>query len=431
MNKDITWLFFDLNSYFASVEQQENPELMGRPIAVVPVEAETTCAIAASYEAKAFGIKTGTIIKEARKLCPNLITVPAHHSLYVDYHHRIIESVAKHIPINKIWSIDELSSHLPPRLRSVEEASKIAHKIKRSLAEDIGPAIRCSIGLAPNSFLAKIASNMQKPDGLIALRRSDLPYPLLSLKLRDLPGIGANMEKRLNLANIHEIIDIWNLQPKQARQIWGSVGGERFWYNLRGLEIPDLPTQKNIIGHSRVLPPQYRTPDWALYIARHLTIKAVHRLRESPYLARDFNLSIRGNINGENYKKWSKSLRLTNPSNDYIGFSNALNELWGYFIAQTKPKFLNKVAISLGNLAQKNQITPDLFSSQTKDNHNKALSTAFDKIHKKYGIKSLEFGGKPERLTPKNQEIFKDWHSTAGTKIAFARVPNKSEFSGE
>ena len=89
----VQYLFLDMNSYFASVEQQENPSLLGRPVAVVPILTEKTCAIAASYEAKAFGIKTGTMIYEAKKLCPDLIIVPARHDVYVEYHHAIMEEL--------------------------------------------------------------------------------------------------------------------------------------------------------------------------------------------------------------------------------------------------------------------------------------------------------------------------------------------------
>ena len=95
---ELRWLFLDLNSYFASVEQQENPALRGKPVAVVPMMADSTCAIAASYEAKAYGVKTGTPVYEAKKMCPGLKLVLARHDVYVDYHHRIFEEVIKHTP---------------------------------------------------------------------------------------------------------------------------------------------------------------------------------------------------------------------------------------------------------------------------------------------------------------------------------------------
>lgn len=108
----LRWLYIDLNSYFASVEQQLDKRLRGRPVAIVPTETEATCAIAASYEAKALGIKTGTMIYEARKLCPDLITVPARHNAYVHYHHKIMEEIEKHIPITRKCSVDEVACRL-------------------------------------------------------------------------------------------------------------------------------------------------------------------------------------------------------------------------------------------------------------------------------------------------------------------------------
>src|SRR5688500_18535116 len=128
--KEIKWLFMDLNSYFASVEQQDNPALRGKPVAVVPMETDYTCAIAASYEAKRYGIRTGTKIHEAKRLCPALQCVLARHDAYVRYHHLILEEVVRHTPINKVWSIDELSSRLPPGKRNQEAAMKVAMDIK-------------------------------------------------------------------------------------------------------------------------------------------------------------------------------------------------------------------------------------------------------------------------------------------------------------
>jgi hypothetical protein len=95
----LRWLYVDFNSYFASVEQQLRPELRGKPVAVVAVETDSTSAIAASYEAKAFGVKTGTAIHEARRLCPGRICVLARHERYVEFHHRLIEEIDRHVPV--------------------------------------------------------------------------------------------------------------------------------------------------------------------------------------------------------------------------------------------------------------------------------------------------------------------------------------------
>jgi len=132
---ELRWLYIDFNSYFASVEQQLKPRPSRRPVAVVPVETDATCAIAASYEAKAFGIKTGTPIYEARQMCPGLICVLAQHERYVEYHHRILEEVDRHIPVTAVCSIDEAASQLMSNEQTIARISEIAASIKHGLAQ--------------------------------------------------------------------------------------------------------------------------------------------------------------------------------------------------------------------------------------------------------------------------------------------------------
>jgi len=148
----LRWLYVDFNSYFASVEQQLRPELRGKPIAVVAVETDYTCAIAASYEARALGVKTGTPIYEAKRLCPGLICVLARHERYVEFHHRLIEEIEQHIPVTAVCSIDEVACRLMDNEISVERSTEIAQSIKNGIAKHIGPYMRCSIGIAPNRY---------------------------------------------------------------------------------------------------------------------------------------------------------------------------------------------------------------------------------------------------------------------------------------
>ncbi|MAF68232.1 MAG: impB/mucB/samB family protein [Micavibrio sp.] len=414
----VQWLFLDLNSYFASVEQQMNPHLRGKPVVVVPTMTDATCAIAASYEAKAYGVKTGTKIYDAKKMCPDLICVPACHEKYVTFHHRIIDEIILHTPINKIWSIDELSSRLPPNKRPVESAIALCERIKEGLAKNVGPAITCSIGLAPNSFLAKVATDMEKPDGLVILRRCDLPGRLFDLKLSDLPGIGKNMEARLFRAGITTVEKLWNISPKHARKIWGSVSGERFWYNLHGFDVPDQKTSRSMIGHSRVLDPDLRESDKARLIARRLLLKALARLRRESFYAQSFRLGVKS-IDGQ---KWAYEITC-NPSQDNFFFIKTLDELWELMeITFRKSKFI-KVSVIFGRLAQAGECTGDLFEAcdtkaQEEQAKNSLLTFAMDHINKRYGAETVKLGFPPKTLA-----------EDVGTKIAFSRIPDKAEFN--
>jgi len=418
----LKWLFFDLNSYFASVEQQENPHLRGKPVAVVPMQTDSTCAIAASYEAKAYGVKTGTMIYEAKKMCPGLICVPARHDVYVDYHNRIIEEVIKHTPINKIWSIDELSSRLPPNKRTPKSAAEVARRIKEGIWQNIGEYINCSIGVAPNSLLAKIAGNMQKPDGLTILTQEDLPGKLLDLKLTDLTGIGKNMERRLKRAGVHSVESLWSTSPKHARKIWGGVQGERFWYWLHGYDFEPPETGNVMIGHSRVLDPKLRGENEARAMARRLLVKATYRLRRKKYYAGALGLSVRTSAG----YLWADELRFPS-AHDPFTFLQHLDELWADMLrcfVPGPPLRFKKVAIVLHLLRKDGQITHDILDSGYKEKiraleKREALADALDKLQSKYQKETVWVGTTPKTIG-----------GYVGTKIAFSRVPEKEEFWG-
>ncbi|MBU6234610.1 MAG: impB/mucB/samB family protein [Alphaproteobacteria bacterium] len=420
--RGVRWLFLDLNSYFASCEQQEQPHLRGKPVAVVPMPTDATCAIAASVEAKAYGIKTGTSIWEAKERCPALQCVLARHDLYVRYHHRVIEEVARHTPIGKVWSIDEMASKLLPLKQSVPEAMALAQRIKDGLRRNVGECITCSIGLAPNAWLAKVASDMQKPNGLVVLEGQNLPEALLGLELQDLCGIGANMAARLNRAGIWTMRQLWDTSPKQMRAIWKNVEGERFWYRLHGYDVPDLETGKSVVGHSRVLDFESRRPDVARDVCRRLTVKACQRLRRYEMFATHFYLSVRL-CDG---RRWGHDVRVP-PSADTLTFVRLTHALWDAMTDALQPDRIKKVSITLMGLQETAETTGDLFEVAARKEariepankiRSTALSAAMDQIARAYGPHAVHFGNQPQ-----TQAGF------VGTKIAFSRVPDLAEFT--
>ena len=341
----------------------------------------------------------------------------ANHEKYVDYHHRVLAEVIKHVPINKVWSIDELSSRLPPRQRNRAEATAAAERIKEGLRRHVGECITCSIGLAPNGFLAKVASDMKKPDGIVALEPQDLPGPLFKLKLTDLPGINVNMELRLAKAGITSVEKLWNIAPKHARQVWGSVAGEKFWYNLRGFDVPDAETNASMIGHSRVLDPALRPPRAAWTVARRLTIKAATRLRRKEFYATVFRLGARA----PDGRRWAGEAKLS-PSQDNFTFLRALDGLWSAMLEEMKPPLLKKVSVTMHGLCRGNEITPDLFDSSSPAwrkaaRRDESLSLAMDNLNEKYGAETIRLG-----VSPRTSAGF------IGTKIAFSRIPDREEF---
>jgi DNA polymerase IV len=413
----LRWLYVDFNSYFASVEQQLRPELRGKPIAVVPVETDSTCAIAASYEAKAFGVKTGTAIYEAKRLCPGLVCVLARHERYVEFHHDLIEEIERHIPVTSVCSIDEVACRLMDNEISVERSTEIAQSIKDGIAKDIGPYMRCSIGIAPNRYLAKVGTELQKPDGLVVLRAEDLPQKLFSLKLRELPGVGANIEHRIQAAGIMDLPGLFALKPHQMRTIWGSVWGEKMWYLLRGMELPDEVTARRSIGHSHVMAPELRDPVKAKDVARRLTLKAGSRLRRMEYYAGAMSFSAWL----ENDTRVHAEERFYRAQ-DNKTLLDVLNKLWTQALRQSRGVRIRKVSVTLSDLVAATDLQPDLFANLpdvdlAARGKSEKLSHAMDKINHRFGRDSIVIG-----MTPSQGQSF------SGSKIAFTRIPDVDEF---
>ncbi len=411
---ELRWLFFDLNSYFASVEQQENPALRGQPVAVVPMLTDSTCAIAASYEAKAYGIKAGTKIYDAKKKCPNLKCVLARHDLYVDYHHRILAELERHLHVTKVCSIDEAACLLFKNDRLPDKAHQLALQIKRGFKKNVGEAVTCSIGIAPNAYLAKIGTEIEKPNGLVILKPGQYQEQLFTLGLRDLPGINTRMERRLQNAGVYSVEQFWELAPKQARKIWGNVEGERLWFRLHGYEVPEEQTQKRMIGHSRVLDPALRTPAKAYGISRQLTLKAASRLRRYHLYGQRFSLSVR-NIDGMG---WSAEYPLRATQDNFV-FVKALAALWEQMVFDLQNTNLLNVSVSIYELCEHEQITADLFDQTNlqETNKNRSLTTTMDHINRRFGAGTIQIGTCPSTLS-----------GYVGTKIAFNRIPEQAEF---
>jgi DNA polymerase IV len=268
---------------------------------------------------------TGTIVKEARRLCPGVIPVEANHRLYTDYHDRILKAVDTCLPVEKVMSIDEMACRLTGTERQVMVARDLALKVKRALREQVGECLTCSIGIAPNVFLGKVGSDLQKPDGLVVITMDDLPGVLLGLELQDIYGIGARMEERLNRAGITTVAELWEATPFRLRRVWGGINGLLFHQMLHGVDIqPPSSRFAKSMGHQHVLEPDLRTKDGAANFARHLLTKAAERLRRGDYYCRrrGLHLSWVGDLGGW----WDKvSFAETRDTGFLLG---CLDRLW-------------------------------------------------------------------------------------------------------
>ena len=418
----LNWLFVDLNSYFASVEQQDRPELRGRPVGVVPMLADTTVCIAASYEAKAFGVRTGTVVGDARRMCPGIELVEARHELYVDYHHRIVEAVESCLPVTAVLSIDEMACRLMGRERPLLAALDLGRRVKARIREAAGETLRCSVGLATNRYLAKIASDMEKPDGLVALTLDILPEALGRLTLRDLPGVGAKTEKRLNDRGLHTMQQLLALDCEQAGELWGSVWGERLWHWLRGedFEMSETDHLKSI-SHQHVLAPEMRTPEKAWAVAHKLLHKAAMRLRTHQLWAANIGLAVgfaapRGEAVpisnfGVPTRGWHSELKLSECQDNQTLIAG-LRRLWASI---PKTRMLDQpyfVGVHLGDLVPDRLHTLNLFDALETNQSRARLLAVMDDLNHKYGMSTI---APATMLTA---------YKAAPTRIAFHSIPD-------
>lgn len=399
----VHWLYIDFNSFFASCEQQSDPRLRNKPVAVVPMKSDSTCVIAASYPAKAFGIKTGTSVRDAKRLCPGLILVEAGHSDYVRYHHKALEVIDTCIPVHSVCSIDEICCELTGTQKNLDKAMALTQKIKQAFREHLGECLTVSIGLGPNILLSKMAADMKKPDAVTSLLEKELPHKLHSLQLRDVPGIGARMEQRLLAQGVRSMEQLLNLNEMQMRGIWGGVVGSRYYYLLRGKHIPHVATETKSIGHEHVLPPKERNYEDALIVLQKLLSKASLRLRRGGWMARQLYIYVR--YMDQDRRDTFVRFHETQDTSFLI---KRLKEMYFHFPRRQAPI---KVSVTLSDFVSETQHQLSFFSNDKKNQIFKVV----DRINEKWGRDTVHLACLHEHL------------SSAPTRIAFSRIPEIDE----
>ena len=258
--------------------------------------------------------------------------------------------------------------------------------IKRHLAQAVGECMTVSIGLAPNLFLAKLASDMMKPDGLVVLEEHDVPHKIAHLGLRALNGVGANMEARLHQAGVMTIGQLYAQTPDQLHTIWGGVGGLRFYKKLRGEEVVEPHNEMGSIGHSHVLPPSLRDKDSALAVLNRLTQKAAMRLRKACHTTAHLAIKVKF-LNAPPFETGTR----LQDTQDTLALIHAVEKLWEKYPKQKSAKPL-QVALTLGDMVPEAAANFSLFD-ESEMNEKKRLNAAMDALNTRYGKRAAYFGG--------------------------------------
>lgn len=282
-------MHIDLNSCFATVEQQARPMLRGRPVAIVNRRTEHTMIVTASYEAKALGVTLGMRLREAKKLCPDLIGLESDPPKYRYVYRKmlgIMQSYSAHVSMKSIDEgvIDFHQASESIRSRPLED---IGLEIKQRLKDEIGCAMRCNVGIAPNRFLAKTAASLHKPDGLDIITADNLRQTLAALELRDLTGIASHNEARLNTVGIETPLQFLDADVTTLKTIvFKSIVGEQWHQRLRGWEVDDRPNVLKTAGRQYVLESNTLSKTEILQRLHHLSESVGAKIRSQGKVAR-------------------------------------------------------------------------------------------------------------------------------------------------
>ena len=322
---------------------------------------------------------------------------------------KLVAAVESCTHVEAVYSIDEMHCELTGSQRVRANAETLAQKIKRTIYNTVGSELRCSIGIAPNLFLAKTASNMRKPDGLTVIELSDLPDCLYPLELRDINGVGRQMEKRLNQAGIHTLRDLWAADKARLARAWGSIEGERMHAKLRGEWQLPAPSARASIGHSHVLAPAMRSDHAAHSVLHKLLQKTAMRLRSHELLAGAMQVKVK-------YLRapsWNEKISF-DPSSDTLTLTGVLDLLW-----QKKPAVRDDplaVGITLTRLVDAAHHTPSLFDTGIARSK---LNAAVDKLNARFGKNAVYFGAAHDAL------------QAAPMRVAFNHIPDLDTESDE
>lgn len=376
----------DMNSFFASCHQAVHPELKDKKVIVAgDPKNRTGIVLAASYPAKALGVKTGMSVWEAKQLCPGGYFFKPDYNLYVDFSTKILRIMRDITDLVEPFSIDEAFADLTGVTHLWGSPENIANNLKKRIQLEVG--VLCSIGIGPNKLIAKMAAGLQKPNGLTILRSiNDFKSVFWPVPVRKLFGIGSRYERHLRYYNIHTIGELANFPLEILQKRWGK-NGEMLWLCANGLDYsPVVSTSLDIsksIGQQKTLPWDISGFTNIRIVILELSELVARRVRQGDYLGRTVTLTLR-----------DTQMRFFSSSKSMADYTDLTNEI---FI--TACKILDKhwheswsirlVGVTLSNLIKREHFQHDIFGERKRQLQ---LALACDKIKDRFGEKAIMRG---------------------------------------
>jgi DNA polymerase-4 len=377
-------LYLDMNAFFASVEQQLHPELRGKALAVVSHIGPAGSVLACSYEAKAFGLKTGMRLTEAWGLCPHLLCKETEHKPYKEFHKRFMAILFDMCgPEVRALSIDEAVIPLSLNWYGSEKAHDLARRIKERFRNELGECIRCSIGIAPNMSLGKMATNLRKPDGLLEITLENTPEILAGIDLQFIAGIAEGNARRLGQHGIVTPLQFYEADPVWLRETFG-IWGQYWWWRLHGFECDVGSGNLKSMSHEHALRHWARTRAEIEPVFDKLADRLIHRLRHNNMQCRSVSVFIR--CKGFGGRHMDADLGVGNQTYELLlgTIHRLLHEL-----PEIPPGPIKKIGIWFGGLTPAvNGFQLGLFD----DGKDERVSNTIERVRAQFGFHSIERG---------------------------------------
>lgn len=383
MTSDRAILHIDMNAFFASVEQAMNPALRGKPIAVIG-SAHRTVITTSSYEARKHGVKTGMAVWEAKRCCPELILVVGNNRRYTHTSAEIMNMMLDYTPLVEVFSIDEAFMDVTGSLRLFGSPENIAYLLKARIRHRFG--ITCSIGIAPNKLLAKLASDMKKPDGLTVIRAEETGRVLEHLPVTDLCGVGRRMARHLRLLGITTCGELGRFPVAILKKKFGIVG-EYLQRMGKGLDdSPVVPAQDaepvKSVGHSMTLERDIDTREEILKYLLQLSEMVGRRARRYGVTGKTVSLYVR-------YADFDTSFGKQQTLNDHISLSDDIYRAAVRILdSVTLEQPVRLLGVRLSSLRHREEQLPLLFDEK----RNSFATRAMDEVNNRYGDFTVTFG---------------------------------------
>lgn len=370
-------MHIDLNSCFATVEQQAYPHLRGKPVVIAAYKTDRGCVLSPSIEAKKLGIKTGMRVFEAKQICPGVIVRDTDPAMVRDVHSKFMKIFEDYSPRVVPKSIDEAVIDFSPVFSKTNNLVLVGKEIKERLRLEVGEWISCNVGISTNRFLAKLAASLHKPDGLDLIDYQNLLKIYASINLIDLNGIGSRFDLRLSINGIHSPLDFFRAEEKFLRKnVFKGITGYYWYMRLRGWEVDDFDSNRKSFGQEYSLKEKTGDLDKLKKIIMKLCEKMGRRLRQSRQSASGIHLGVMYN----DYGFWHHGRKINHRVSST---KDLFHEVMKIFLSQPDKKIISKISVACFFLTEDHDQQLSLVDFGQEKSHR--ISVALDQINDRFG----------------------------------------------